>query len=261
LRLATEDVELRCPSDDELADLADLAAGGVHRPHEQPYLTPWTDLPPRQRALHVVQQHWSRRGEWTVDAWALELGVFHDGRPVGMVVLKGRDFPVLREVRTESWLGLDYQRRGFGTRARAALLHLAFTGVGACSAVSEVFQDNAGSQGVSRKLGYRHDGISRDVLQGRAVTSDRLRLDRKDWSSTPRGHRYGVRPVALPTVLRRLTSTARVVVRRPAIDTAASACRMTRPPQSARATGTSCRRRSTVHGLAMSAGVPVVQAR
>lgn len=186
LRLATERLELRCPTDDELAALADVAAGGVHPTGEQPYLTPWTDLPPQQRALAVVQGHWSRRGAWTVDAWALELGVFREQRPIGMVALKGRNFPVLREVKTESWLGVDHHRRGLGTEARAALLHLAFDGLQAVSAISEVFQDNAGSQGVSRKLGYRPDGISRDVLHGRVVISDRLRLDRDDWQSTPR---------------------------------------------------------------------------
>lgn len=181
LCLTTQRLELRLPGDEELAALADIAAGGVHQPGERPYLTPWTDLPPQQRARHVIQQHWERRGAWTTDAWALELGVFHDQRPIGMGTLKARDFPVLREVKTESWLGLNHHRRGLGTEARAALLHLAFDGLQALRAVSEVFQDNAGSQGVSRKLGYRHDGISRDVLHGRVVVSDRLRLNREDW--------------------------------------------------------------------------------
>ena len=98
-----------------------------------------------------------------------------------MVAIRGREFPVLREVRSESWLGLEYQRRGLGAEARAALLHLAFDGLGAESALTEVFQDNAGSQGVSRRLGYRHDGISRDVRDGQVLISDRLRLDRADW--------------------------------------------------------------------------------
>jgi len=70
-----------------------------------------------------------------------------------MVVLKAPGLPVLREVKTESWLGVDYHRRGLGTEARTALLHLAFEELGAVAAVSEVFQDNAASQGVSRKLG------------------------------------------------------------------------------------------------------------
>lgn len=101
-----------------------------------------------------------------------------------MVALRARDFPVLREVATESWLGLPFQGQGFGTEARRALLQLAFDGLDALSAVSEVFQDNAASQAVSRRLGYRPDGISRDVLDGQAVTSDRLRLDREHWRPT-----------------------------------------------------------------------------
>ena len=43
------------------------------------------------------------------------------------------------------------------------MLALAFEHLGAEAAVSEVFQDNHASQAVSRKLGYEHDGISRDA--------------------------------------------------------------------------------------------------
>lgn len=181
LKLVTKRLELRVPNDDELSELAQIAAEGVHEQGERPFLTPWTGLPPEQRALHVIQQHWSRRGAWCVEDWALEMGVFREGEPVGMVTLKARNFPVLREVKTESWLGLDFHRQGIGTEARRALLSFAFEGLGAVTALTEVFQENVGSQGVSRRLGYRHDGISRDVLDGEVVISDRLRLDASDW--------------------------------------------------------------------------------
>ncbi|KQR22198.1 GCN5 family acetyltransferase [Agreia sp. Leaf335] len=186
LRLTTERVVLRSPNDDELATLAGIAAEGVHAPGERPYLVPWTEGTPGERAVYVVQQHWRRRGEWTPESWELELAVFLDGLPVGMVAVRARDFRVRREVKTESWLGIDYQRRGLGTEARAALLHLAFAELDAQSAVSEVFQDNAASQGVSRRLGYRRDGISRDVRDDDVVVSDRLRLDRTEWASSAR---------------------------------------------------------------------------
>lgn len=186
LRIHTGRLELRLPDDEELALLAELAAGGVHGPGEHPYLTPWTDLPPSERALYVLQQHWACQGSWRVDDWALELGVFHDRVPIGLVTLRACNFPVLREVRTGSWLGLAHQGRGFGTEARAALLDLAFAGLDAVAATSEVFQDNAASQGVSRKLGYGPDGISRDVLHGRAVISDRLRITAQDWRDRSR---------------------------------------------------------------------------
>jgi RimJ/RimL family protein N-acetyltransferase len=182
LQLTTERLVLRSPNDDELAALAGVAAQGVHAPGERPYLVPWTEGTPRERAVHVVQQHWRRRGEWSPCSWELEMGLFLDGQPVGMVAMRAQDFRVRREVKTESWLGIDHHRRGFGTEARAALLHLAFAELEADSAVSEVFPDNAGSQGVSRRLGYRHDGISRDRRGDDVLVSDRLRLDRQDWA-------------------------------------------------------------------------------
>lgn len=158
-----------------------MAAGGIHPPGERPFLTPWTHLPPQERALYVTQQHWLTRGGWRPEAWSLELGVFRGSQPIGMVSLRGRDFSILHEVKTGSWLGLDFHGQGFGTEARAALLHLAFAELGAVAALSEAFQGNAASQAVSRKLGYRPDGISRDVLDGQPVISDRLRLTREDW--------------------------------------------------------------------------------
>ena len=181
LRLTTERLVLRLPDEEELAALADVAASGVHKPGERPFLTPWTDRPPAERARQVIQGHWGSLAEWTPQDWVLNLGVFRDATPIGMVTLRARDFAILREVKTASWLGLPHHGQGLGTEARRALLHLAFEGLDAEAALTEVFQDNLGSQGVSRKLGYLPDGISRDVLHGRPVISDRLRLTREHW--------------------------------------------------------------------------------
>ncbi|MEU4605988.1 GNAT family protein [Kribbella sp. NPDC023972] len=183
LRLTTDRLVLRQPGEEELAALADVAANGVHEPGERPFLTPWTDASPAERARTVLQGYWSTLAEWTPQDWALDLGVFRGTTPIGMVTLRAQDFAILREVKTTSWLGLPYHGQGLGTEARLALLHLAFDGLDAEAALTEVFQDNAASQGVSRKLGYRPDGISRDVLYGRPVISDRLRLTREHWQA------------------------------------------------------------------------------
>lgn len=98
-----------------------------------------------------------------------------------MVSLRAHDFRVVREVTTSSWLGLPYQGRGFGTEARLGLLTLAFELLAAEAARTEVFQDNRSSQGVSRKLGYEPDGISRDARGDEVLVSDRLRLTRQNW--------------------------------------------------------------------------------
>jgi len=81
LSVRTARLELRMPTDDELAELADVAAAGVYEPGERPFLTPWTDQPPAERAREVVRSHWRRRGNWTPLDWTLELVVFEDGRP------------------------------------------------------------------------------------------------------------------------------------------------------------------------------------
>lgn len=190
LTISTPRLELRLPHEEELAALAHLAGKGVHRAGERPFLTPWTDGRAEDRARFVLQEHWGLLGRWSVAAWQLGLGVFHQGQPVGVVTLRARDFPVVREVTTSAWLGIYHQGKGYGTEARIGLLTLAFDHLGAGAALTEVFQDNYASQGVSRKLGYEHDGISVDARGGEAVVSDRLRLTRDKWS---RGKRLPVR--------------------------------------------------------------------
>jgi RimJ/RimL family protein N-acetyltransferase len=182
LTITTPRLELRVPREAELAKLAHLAGAGVHHADERPFLTPWTDGSYEDRARTVLQGHWNNLGAWRVTAWQLGFGVFHAGEPIGLVHLRARDFPVVREVATSAWLGIEHQRKGYGTEARIGLLTLAFDHLGAAAALTEVFQDNHASQGVSRKLGYEHDGISVDARAGEAVTSDRLRLTREKWA-------------------------------------------------------------------------------
>lgn len=49
---------------------------------------------------------------------------------------------------------------------RAAVLHLAFTELGAEEAVSGAFEHNHASQSISRKLAYQPDGIQRHAVRG-----------------------------------------------------------------------------------------------
>jgi RimJ/RimL family protein N-acetyltransferase len=131
-----------------------------------PFGVPWTDVPPDQVARSVLQHHLRQLGGWSAQDWTLNLVVDAGGAIAGTQGISGRDFAVLREVHTGSWLGQRYQRQGIGTEMRAAVLELAFTGLGAEYATSEAFTDNAASLGVSRKLGYAFDGIYRQVIRG-----------------------------------------------------------------------------------------------
>ena len=185
LRLRTPRLELRLPSLADLDELASLAAEGVHDPGVQPFGAAWTDAPPGELAPSVIQFHLSQWGAWSPEDWSLNLVADLGGVIVGTQGVSGRDFAVLREVSTGSWLGQRYQGQGLGTEMRAAVLHLAFTGLGAEFATSNAFTSNAASLGVSRKLGYLPDGIQRQVLRGRPAVLQLLRLDRAGWLARP----------------------------------------------------------------------------
>jgi len=181
IRGVAGELELRLPDPADLDDLAALAEAGVHDPAVQPFAVAWTDTDPAGRARSVLQYHWSCLGSWSPDDWALNLVVLRDGDVVGTQGLSATNFAVLREVGTGSWLGQRYQGQGIGTAMRAAALALAFDGLGAEFATSDAFTGNAASLGVSRRLGYLHDGVARRVVRSLPVDSQRLRIDRARW--------------------------------------------------------------------------------
>jgi len=182
LVLRTPRLELRLPDLPRAAELAELAKAGVHDPAVQPFVAEWTDASPERVAAGVLQWNWGAWAAWRPESWSLGLVAIADGRVVGTQGIDAREFATLREVGTGSWLGRAEQGRGLGTEMRAAVLELAFTGLGARFATSEAFEDNHASYAVSRKLGYADDGISRHVIRGAPVVSRRLRLDRAGWA-------------------------------------------------------------------------------
>lgn len=186
LVLETPRLVLRFPSDGDLADLATVAAAGIHEPSFMPFLTPWTLQLPMERARAVLRRHWRQSSGWQPDRWSLNFGVVRDGVVVGTQEIGATDFAVLREIRTGSWLGLAYQGEGIGTEMRAAVLHLAFAGLGARWACSQAFADNAASLGVSRTLGYVDDGVDHVVRQGTVAVDRRQRLSHQAWKATSR---------------------------------------------------------------------------
>lgn len=109
----------------------------------------------------MVQGIWRSRGTWSPSSWCLDLAVEHGGRVVGVQALEGDDFVTLRTVDSFSWLALESRGRGLGVAMREAVLGLAFDHLGAVAAVSSAALGNAASLGVSRRLGYADNGLSR----------------------------------------------------------------------------------------------------
>ena len=183
LELTTPRLRLHLASPGELDQLAELAVTGVHDPDRQPFVVAWTDAEPAERAMRVLQYHWGAWAGWKPTNWSLPLVAVFDGTVVGTQEIASRDFAIRREVNSGSWLGQEFHGLGFGTEMRAAVLHLAFAGLGAHYAVSEAFTDNPKSLGVSQKFGYREDGIEHYAVRGKNVVSQRLRLSREDWAN------------------------------------------------------------------------------
>jgi RimJ/RimL family protein N-acetyltransferase len=186
LRLVTSRVELRIPSYDDLVALAALAFDGIHDPEQMPFGVPWTDAPPQERARSTMQWHWKAWSSLGPDDWHLPFVVVQDGRVVGTQELAAQHFAVRREVSTGSWLGRVHQGQGIGTHMRAAVLHLAFAGLGAEWATTAAYDDNAASNGVTRRLGYVADGVEVANRRGRPARLLRYRLARDEWERQER---------------------------------------------------------------------------
>ncbi|MFT7835456.1 GNAT family N-acetyltransferase [Saccharothrix sp. BKS2] len=192
LVLRTPRLELRPDDDGGLAELADLALAGVHRPDWTPFGVAWTDEPRDRVARNTLQHHWRLRAALSPASWTLNFLVRLDGEVVGSQGLGAEDFAVLREVTSGSWLGLAHQGRGLGTEMRAAVLLFAFDHLGALAARSSAFDDNLPSLGVSRKLGYLPDGGFVQVRRGERATQTRLLVTpetfrRPDWELSVSG--------------------------------------------------------------------------
>jgi RimJ/RimL family protein N-acetyltransferase len=186
LRIRTPGIELRLPTEQLIDDLIDLALDGVHDPAVMPFEVAWTDAPRDELPHNTLQFYRSRLAGFDVDDWGLPLAVLVDDRVVGVQDISGTRFPLRREITTGSRLGLRHHGQGIGTEMRSAVLHFAFAFLGAEYANSGAWSDNAASRGVSRKLGYRDNGVSRKVRRDEVAEQIELRLPRSAWEERRR---------------------------------------------------------------------------
>ena len=181
LELHTPRLVLRPHRDNDFPGLLDAIDAGIHDPAEMPFSQPWTDAEPAVRRRNAVQFWWGNRAAWKTQDWHLEFVVLFGDRPIGIQDLCARDFAILGEVATGSWLSRPYQGGGLGKEMRVAVLHLAFEGLGAVIARSAAFQDNPSSAGVSRALGYRENGRHRHAPRGEPKVAVSFELTRDEW--------------------------------------------------------------------------------
>jgi len=187
LRLGTPRLELRLGTRADLIELAGVAEAGIHPPEEMPFFFAWTDDIGTPGWLErFVAFHEEKRSSWTPTAWELNLLVWAEGTLAGTQGMKANALGVTRTVETGSWLGAAFQGRGYGTEMRAAVLELAFRGLGAERAVSGWLEGNDASARVSAKLGYRETGLGEARPRGLPVVEHRVELARRRWQSPVR---------------------------------------------------------------------------
>jgi RimJ/RimL family protein N-acetyltransferase len=180
LQLLTPRLMLRLPTESELDELFALAEEGIHPPEEMPFEVAWTDDLQHESFTAFHRNAWAT---WTAEKWTCNLVAFLDGKPIGTQEISAENFAEAREVSTGSWLGAAFQGRGYGTEQRAAVLELAFRGLGATAATSGVFVHNVTSQRVNQKLGYTITGASELAPRGQPMAHYDYRLEARDWHS------------------------------------------------------------------------------
>ncbi|WP_127793969.1 GNAT family N-acetyltransferase [Agromyces sp. LHK192] len=177
LSLRTPRLELRPVRDDDIAGLVEAALRGIHDPARMPFAFPWTDAEPEVLARELARHVWRERAGIRPEGWTLLFAVLEDGVPIGVQDLRAEGFAALRTVSSGSWLTASRQGDGLGTEMRAAVLSFAFDHVGAVVAESGALDWNAASLAVSKRLGYRDNGIKRVMSRDRVETEQLVRLE------------------------------------------------------------------------------------
>ena len=186
LRLRTEHLVLRMPTDDDVVELLEVAKAGIHPPDEMPFGVARSTVPSPAFERNSMQHYWGIRASFAPENWTLNLMVELEGDPIGAQSIGAEEFAIHRTVHTGSWLGRAYQGRGFGKEMRAAVLGFAFDGLGAQVAETSAFLDNAASNGVSRALGYEENGFGSLAPQGIARVTQKFRMTAEGWRSRSR---------------------------------------------------------------------------
>ncbi|QGN33100.1 GNAT family N-acetyltransferase [Microlunatus sp. Gsoil 973] len=174
LVITAGDLRLSIITDDDAPEFVDLVLDGVHDPDFMPFGVEWTDAPRDDLPANFVRFHWATRAAMTPKDWTLRFAVRRDGELVGTQDVGGKDFMIARTCSTGSWLGRRFHHQHIGTRMRQAVCAFAFDELGATRMTSGAFADNAPSLGVSRRLGYRTNGV--DVVVRRGVPTEHRSL-------------------------------------------------------------------------------------
>ena len=176
------DLRLCGITDDDLPGLVEVARAGIHPADQMPFSMPWTDAAPDELPVNMLRYLWSVRSSFAAEKFDLLFAVRLAGELAGVQALHTEHFAVTRTAETGSWLGRCFQGHGLGTRMRRAVCAFAFDELGAVQLTSGAFVDNPASLAVSRKVGYRPNGVFRMQRRpGEVAVNQRLLLSPDDF--------------------------------------------------------------------------------
>lgn len=182
LRITTPSLELRTPTDADLAELVNLVLVGIHDPDTMPFSNGWTDTESPELERGALQYWWRCRADFTALKWDPPFVVVSEGTIVGVQSLAANNFPVLRTAETGSWLGRNHQGAGIGTEMRRAIVSFAFECLDAQAVTSAAYSDNRASQQVSLATGYEPNGTVFEQRRGERAELIRYILTCERWS-------------------------------------------------------------------------------
>ena len=187
LEIRTPRLSLRYANDEDLQRLALFRGEDVIGGREPPF-DGESSFYMAQPASYwkALTGEWGARGRTSPEWWHLSFAVLVDGEVVGQQNITGPEFRRLRTVNSFSFLARSHQGRGIGKEMRAAVLHLAFAGLGALRAESDAFADNSASLGVSRSLGYEPNGTMLAPRPTGTALMCRYLLTLESWERTRR---------------------------------------------------------------------------
>lgn len=189
LVLRTPRLVLRPVWDEDIAGLVDATVSGIHPENEMPFAHPWSRQARPELFAGTAASVWRERAEQrSPEAWHISFAIREadgDGEwwrspVIGRQDISARNFAVVKSINSGSWLTQRVQERGLGLEMRQAVLLWAFDHLGAEVATSGAYEWNTRSLGVSRRLGYRPNGVRRVMIEDRLDTEQELSLQRAD---------------------------------------------------------------------------------
>ena len=165
--------------DNDLPELVDAAAAGIHSDDLRPFPRAWAGQQPLALGRDLASRYWKYRATFPSEEWALPLVVRYDGRVIGVQGAEAVRYPVLRTPDTFSWLTESVQGQGVGTLMRQAICALFFDELDAHAITSGAYADNPASAAVSRKVGFAANGTKFELRDNTAAEHNKFILTRE----------------------------------------------------------------------------------